>query len=284
MQALSSIGRDSSIVDRESRELNQLLETMYECLGVDFRSYAYSSLKRRIRQRVNAEGIESISALRSLVLVDPGAMERLLTALTIHVTAMFRDPEFYRGFREEVVPALRTYPFVRFWVAGCSTGEEVYSLAILLHEEGLYQRCRIYATDISDRILNRAKSGIFALADMQEYTANYQQAGGHHSFAEYYTADNEHAIFRPFLKENIIFAAHNLAGDASFNEFQVIFCRNVMIYFDRSLQERVHRLFHESLSNFGYLGLGRSETLRFSHFEACYEVVSKKERIYRKVQ
>jgi chemotaxis protein methyltransferase CheR len=275
--------RKPEAVDRESRELRLLLDAIFERYGIDFRAYAYSSLKRRVLRCVLNEELQTISDLRTRVLVDPEAMDRLQTALTIHVTAMFRDPDFYRVFREEAVAVLKTYPFVRFWIAGCSTGEEVYSLAILLHEEGLYPRCRIYATDISDKILNRAKAGIFPLSAMQEYTANYQRAGGHHSFAEYYTADNEHAILRPFLRENVIFAAHNLAGDASFNEFHAIFCRNVMIYFDPHLQERVHGLFHESLMTYGYLGLGRSETLRFSSWESSYEIVSKKERLYRKI-
>jgi chemotaxis protein methyltransferase CheR len=269
--------------DDEARALRLLLQAIFERYAVDFRSYAYSSLKRRVMRRVQEEEVGTITGLQNLVLSDPRAMERLQVALTIHVTAMFRDPEFYNVFRSVVVPALRTYPFLRFWVAGCSTGEEVYSLAILLHEEGLYSRSRIYATDISDKVLSSAKAGIFPLASMREYTMNYQRAGGHNSFAEYYTSDNEHAILRPFLRENVIFSAHNLAGDASFNEFHVIFCRNVMIYFDRMLQERVHRLFHESLVNFGYLGLGRSETLRFSAFESHYEVIAQKERVYRKL-
>ena len=274
---------DVTRAGHETRELQHLLEAIFERYAVDFRSYAYSSLKRRVMRRVDEEQVGTITGLKRLVLDDPAAMDRLQVALTIHVTAMFRDPDFYSTFRTLAVPALKTYPYLRFWVAGCSTGEEVYSLAILLHEEGLYSRSRIYATDISDKVLTSAKSGIFPLSSMREYTVNYQRAGGHNSFAEYYTSDNEHAILRPFLRENIIFSSHNLAGDASFNEFQVIFCRNVMIYFDRILQERVHRLFHASLVNFGYLGLGRSETLRFSAFESCYEVMASKERLYRKI-
>jgi chemotaxis protein methyltransferase CheR len=269
--------------EREAEELHQLTHNLFERYGVDFRSYAFSSLKRRVLRFAEMERIESMATLHARVLAEPELMDRLQAALTVHVTAMFRDPGFYRTFREDAIETLRTYPYLRFWVAGCSTGEEVYSLAILLHEEGLYSRCRIYATDISDRVLNQAKAGIFPLSAMQEYTQNYQQAGGHHSFAEYYVADNNYALFRPFLRENVIFAAHNLAGDASFNEFHAVFCRNVMIYFNRRLQERVHILFHQSLLTYGYLGLGRSETLRFSGSEKHYEVVSKKERLYRKI-
>jgi chemotaxis protein methyltransferase CheR len=191
---------------------------------------------------------------------------------------------FYRIFREKIIAVLRTYPFLRFWIAGCSTGEEVYSLAILLQEEGLYERSRIYATDVSDLVLAKAKSGIYPLAAMQEYTRNYQGAGGKHSFAEYYTADSEFAIFRPALRENVIFAVHNLVGDASFNEFHGIFCRNVMIYFNRALQERVHKLFYDSLLTYGYLGLGRSETIRFTPHENSFEEVAGREKLYRKIR
>jgi chemotaxis protein methyltransferase CheR len=271
-------------VDPEAAELRDLLDAVFERYGIDFRDYAYSSLKRRVMRRVLEEQTGTISALRERVLSDRAVMDRLQVDLTIHVTAMFRDPAFFLAFQEKVVPVLRTYSFLRFWIAGCSTGEEVYSLAILLHEAGLYSRCRIYATDVSDPVLNKAKAGIFPLAAMQEYTRNYQKAGGQQAFAEYYTADSDYAIFRPFLRDNILFAAHNLSGDASFNEFNAIFCRNVMIYFNRPLQDRVHRLFHESLLHLGYLGLGRSETIRFSSHENKYEPVSLKERIYRKIQ
>jgi chemotaxis protein methyltransferase CheR len=270
--------------DPEALELRALLEAIFDRYGLDFRDYAYSSLKRRVMRRVLGEGTGTISRLQDKVLADAATMERLQLELTIHVTAMFRDPGFFQAFRQQVVAALSTYPFIRIWVAGCSTGEEVYSLAILLHEAGLYPRCRIYATDVSDRVLNKAKDGIFPIAAMQDYTRNYQKAGGQQSFAEYYTADSDFAIFRPFLRENVIFAAHNLAGDASFNEFHAIFCRNVMIYFNRTLQDRVHALFYESLVTFGYLGLGRSETMRFTSYEHHYESVAGKERIYRKIK
>ena len=270
--------------DPEQAELRECLDAIYQQYGIDFRNYAYSSLKRRLHRCVQEEGVETIPALQAKVLADRAAMDRVQAVLTIHVTAMFRDPGFFLAFRRHAVAALQTYPFLRLWIAGCSTGEEVYSLSILLHEAGLHDRCRIYATDVSDRVLNQAKAGIFPLAAMQDYTRNYQKAGGERAFAEYYTADSDFAIFRPFLRENVLFAAHNLAGDASFNEFHAIFCRNVMIYFDRTLQDRVHELFYESLLTFGYLGLGRSETMRFTAREDCYEAVADRERLYRKIK
>ena len=280
---LTTVKRDLFPDDPEASDIRLLLDTLYERAGVDFRSYAYSSLKRRILVRVERENVGSISGLQKLVLRDPASQERLITGLTIHVTAMFRDPAFYRLLRNEIVPVLRTYPFLRFWVAGCSTGEEVYSLAILLQEEGLYTRCRIYATDLNDAVLAKAQRGIFPLAAMQEYTRNYQRAGGTGSFADYYTADNDYAILRPELRRNVVFAAHNLVGDASFNEFHGIFCRNVMIYFNRALQERVHQLLYESLLTYGYLGLGRSETIRFTPHASAYEEVNAQEKLYRKI-
>jgi chemotaxis protein methyltransferase CheR len=280
---LTPVKRDPFPNDPEASDIRLLLDTLYERAGIDFRSYAYSSLKRRILARVQHENVGSIAGLQKLVLRDSETQARLVTGLTIHVTAMFRDPAFYRLLRHQVVPVLRTYPFLRFWVAGCSTGEEVYSLAILLQEEGLYPRCRIYATDLNDAVLAKAQRGIFPLSAMQEYTRNYQRAEGNRSFADYYTADNDFAILRPELRENIVFAAHNLVGDASFNEFHGIFCRNVMIYFNRALQERVHRLFYESLLTYGYLGLGHSETIRFTPHASAFEEIGAREKLYRKV-
>src|SRR5439155_17804684 len=185
-----------------------------------------------------------IAGLLEKVLHDPACMERLLLDLSVNTTAMFRDPKLYLAFREKVVPLMRTYPFVSIWHAGCSTGEEVYSMAILLTEEGLYDRCRIYATDINDVVLQQAKDGIFPLNRMQEYTENYIRAGGKQSFSEYYTAKYDGALFSPTLTRNVVFSQHNLVTDRSFAEFNVIFCRNVLIYFDRELQDRVHGLFY----------------------------------------
>ncbi|MDQ3555624.1 MAG: protein-glutamate O-methyltransferase CheR [Gemmatimonadota bacterium] len=267
----------------ERIEIELLLEAIFRHYGFDFRAYAYASLKRRFWKRIEAEGLQTISALQDRVLHDPAMMERLLLDLSINVTAMFRDPTFYLAFRRDVVPLLRTYPFVRIWHAGCSTGEEVYSMAILLQEEGLMDRARIYATDINEVVLQRARAGIFPLDRMQEYTQNYLSAGGTRSFSEYYTAMYEGARFAPALQQNVVFAQHNLVTDRSFAEFNVILCRNVMIYFDRALQARVHELFHTSLVLFGILGLGNKETLRFSESESSYEPINARERLYRRI-
>jgi chemotaxis protein methyltransferase CheR len=232
---------------------------------------------------VGAEGLNTISQLQDRVLHDTAAMERLLLDLSINVTAMFRDPGFYRAFRAHVVPLLRTYPFIRIWHAGCSTGEEVYSMAILLKEEGLYERARIYATDINEVVLQRARAGIFPLEKMKEYTENYLRAGGSHSFSEYYTAMYDGALFDASLTRNVVFSQHNLVTDGSFSEFHVILCRNVMIYFDRELQNRVHDLFYQSLVPFGILCLGNKETIRFTRYEHRYEALNLKEKIYRRL-
>ena len=268
----------------ERIEIRLLLEGIYRHYGFDFRSYAYASLRRRIWKRMHSDGLTTISALQDRVLHDPGMMERLLLDLSINVTAMFRDPGFYVAFRREVVPVLRTYPFIRIWHAGCSTGEEAYSMAILLEEEGLYDRTRIYATDINEVVIRRAKDAIFPLDRMQEYTQNYLRAGGHRSFSEYYTAMYDGALFTPRLVRNIVFSQHNLVTDHSFAECNVILCRNVLIYFDRSLQRRVHSLFYDSLPMYGYLGLGNKESLRFTGFEDHYEAIDHREKIYRKVR
>lgn len=268
----------------EELETRLLLDGILSRYGFDFRNYAQASLRRRIRSRLEPEGLTRVSALLDKALHDPGCMERLLLALTIHVTSMFRDPGFYRAFRVQVVPLLQTWPFVRVWHAGCSSGEEVYSMAILLEEAGLLPRSRIYATDLSEAVLRTAKAGVYPLAVMKEFTTNYLEAGGSRAFSEYYTAGGDHAIFRPSLREALVFAPHNLVTDASFNEFHVILCRNVAIYFDQALQARVHKLFYESLCPGGILALGRKETLRFTPFEACFEAVDAQEQIYKRVR
>jgi chemotaxis protein methyltransferase CheR len=270
--------------DLERLEIELLLEGVYRHYGFDFRSYAYASIRRRLWKRVDGEGLTSISGLQARILHDADAMERLLLDLSVNVTAMFRDPSFYKEFRERVVPLLRTYPFIRIWHAGCSTGEEVFSMAILLEEEGLYDRARLYATDINDVVLQRARQGIFPLDRMQEYTENYLRAGGTRSFSEYYTAKYDGALFTPTLTRNIVFSQHNLVTDRSFSEFHVIFCRNVLIYFDKTLQNRVHSLFYDSLVMFGVLALGSKESLKFSKYEPCYDKLSVSEKLYRKVR
>lgn len=269
--------------DTERIEISLLLEGIYRQYGFDFRSYAYSSIRRRIWKRIAAEGLNSVSALQERVLHQRQPMERLLHNLSVNVTAMFRDPEFYVTFREKVVPHLRTFPFVRVWHAGCATGEEAYSMAILLHEEGLLDRSRIYATDMNEVALQRAKEGIFPLDRMQEYTQNYQRAGGAASFSEYYTAMYGGAQLSRNLLRNVVFSQHNLVTDRSFAEFHVVLCRNVLIYFDRTLQSRVHALLFDSLATFGVLALGAKESLRLSAFEPCYEVLDSSAKLYRKV-
>jgi chemotaxis protein methyltransferase CheR len=271
-------------LELEQLEVELLLEGVYRRYGYDFRHYAPASLKRRLRRRMDGEHLETISALQERVLRDPAVMERLLLDLSINVTAMFRDPTFFRAFRELVVPPLRTYPFSRLWVAGCSTGEEVYSFAIVLAEEGLSDRVRIYATDINQNVVDIARRGVFPLEKMQEFTQNYIGGGGTRSFSEYYVARYDGARFSRSLVDSVVFAQHNLASDAAFNEFQAIACRNVMIYFDRPLQEHVHKLFYESLAMFGVLALGQKETIRFSPHEEAFEELDAAEKLYRKVK
>jgi chemotaxis protein methyltransferase CheR len=269
--------------DLERIEIELLLEAIHRRYGFDFREYAQASLKRRLWRRIHAEHLTSVSGLQEKVLHDPACMERLLLDLSINVTSMFRDPTFYNAFRDKALPLLRTYPFSRVWVAGCSTGEEVYSLAILLDEEGLYERARIYATDINEAVIDRARLGVFPLDKMQEYTQNYIRAGGKRAFSEYYSAAYDGAQFDRSLIRNVVFAQHNLVSDRSFNEFHAIVCRNVMIYFDRSLQDKVHGLFHESLATFGVLALGHKESIKFTRFAESYEELDADERLYRKV-
>jgi len=279
-QAASAQGR----LDLETLELQLLLEGIYRQYGFDFREYAPASLKRRVWRRVQQEGVGSITALLERVLHDPMCMERLLLDLSINVTSMFRDPTFYGAFRERVVPVLRTYPFTRIWVAGCSTGEEVYSLAILLHEEGVLDRTRLYATDINQVVLDRARTGVFPLDKMREYTENYIRAGGRRSFSEYYLAKYEGALFDRTLTENVDWAQHTLGQDRAVQEFKVIICRNVMMYFDRALKNRVHRLFYESIERFGILCLGHKESIRFTEYEHCYEELDPREKLYRRTK
>jgi len=264
-------------------EIELLLEGLYRAYGFDFREYSRASLKRRILELMRAEKLGTVSAFQDRVLHDTACLERLLLGLSVHATAMFRDPSFYCTFRRQVVPLLRTYPTVQIWVAGCSTGEEVYSLAILLQEERLYDKCRIYATDISQAVLRKARDGIFPLAAMREYTNNYHQAGGANEFSDYYTAHYGNVIFSSTLKSNMVFSEHNLATDGSFNEFQVILCRNVMIYFNKDLQARVHNLLYDSLSMFGVFGLGNKESLKFTPRIDFYQPLNDHDKLYRKV-
>ncbi|HLE62611.1 MAG TPA: protein-glutamate O-methyltransferase CheR [Pyrinomonadaceae bacterium] len=268
----------------EDIELGLLLEGLYRVYGFDFREYSRPSIKRRLLELMRAEKLATMSAFQDKLLHDAACVQRLLLGLSVHATAMFRDPSFYLTFRSKVVPLLKTYPTVQIWVAGCSTGEEVYSLAILLREEGIYERSRIYATDISPAVLRKAKDGIFPLATMRDYTNNYHLAGGLHEFSDYYTARYDRVIFTPSLNSNVVFSEHNLATDGPFNEFQVILCRNVMIYFNKNLQERVHNLLYNSLSMFGVFGLGNKESLKFTPRAGSYEHLNDHDKLYRKVR
>jgi chemotaxis protein methyltransferase CheR len=269
--------------DLEDLEVRLLLEAIYHRYGYDFRQYALTSIKRRIRHHIREEGLGNVSRLQERLLHQPADFERFVSVLTVPVTSMFRDPGFFAAFREKAVPLLRTYPFLRLWHAGCSTGEEVYSMAILLAEEGLYERCRIYATDMNESLLREAEKGHFPVSSMQVNTANYLKAAGRGPFSRYYTVKGERAVFEPRLRRNVVFALHNLATDGVFNEFNAVFCRNVLIYFNKGLQERVHGLLYESLGRFGYLGLGSKESLRMTPFEARYEELDGPGKLYRKV-
>jgi len=244
----------------ESAELD-LLEVLLHDYGFDYRHAPPGWLHARIANRVVAEQLQTVKGLREKIFHDEACRQRLLRNLTQDADAMFYEPAFYRAFRAAVVPFLRTYPFVRIWHAGCSTGEEVYSMAILLEEEGLYDRCRLYATDIDEAALKQARDGIYPLASMQEYTTNYVRAGGKASFSEYYTASYDHAIFRPALKRNMVFAQHNLATDGPFNEFQAILCRGVLPSLGPAVQARGHELFRSSLVRLGFLCLGTNESI-----------------------
>lgn len=263
-------------------EIRLLVEAVFLRYGHDFRDYAQASLRRRVLQAQQRMGAASISALQEQVLHDADAFARLLQYLTVPVSEMFRDPPYFLALRRHVVPVLRTYPSLKVWVAGCSTGEEPYSLAILLREEGLLERTILYATDINHASLEKARQGIFALEAMQNFTRNYQRAGGTASFSDYYTAAYGGALFDKTLRESITFADHSLATDAVFSETHFVSCRNVLIYFNRALQDRALGLFHESLTHRGFLGLGSKETLEFSAYAGQFEAVGRRERIYRK--
>jgi chemotaxis protein methyltransferase CheR len=271
-------------VPREDLEVDLLLEAVYREYGFDFRQYARASIRRRLWKRVYAEHLETISGLLERVLHDSECMERLLLDLSINVTSMFRDPSFFASFRANVAPLLRTYPFIRVWNAGCSTGEETFSLAIVLSEVGLYDRTRIYATDINEPVLRQAARGVFPLAKMREYTQNYLAAGGSRSFSEYYVSGYDGAQFDRSLSDNIVFAQHNLVSDRSFNEFHVIVCRNVMIYFDPVLQDRVYGLFSESLVHRGVLALGRKESIKYTSYADGYEPLDESEKLFRRIR
>lgn len=273
----------SSNEELERIEIDLLLQGIYNWCGYDFRDYAYNTMRRRIWHRVHEERLTSITALLEKALHDPACLSRLIHDFSINVTEMFRNPSFFLCFREKAVPLLHTYPSIRIWHAGCSTGEEVYSMAILLYEEGLLERTKIYATDINPDALKSAKSGVFPINRMKTNTINYINAGGKGAFSDYYTVAENGVRFDPLLTENILFAQHNLVTDESFNEFNVILCRNVLIYFNKSLQRKVLSLLYRSLSIFGVLGLGDKETITDPAIEACFEEIGAAEKLFRKI-
>ncbi|MGJ7520359.1 CheR family methyltransferase [Variovorax sp. LT1P1] len=258
------------------------MEAIFLKYSYDFRNYTGASQKRRVRYALEQLRLPNVSALQERVLHDPTVFAQLLQYLTIPVSEMFRDPSYFLTLRQQVVPVLHTYPSVKVWVAGCSTGEEAWSLAILLREEGLLDRTQIYATDINPTSLDKARQGIFPMDAVRNYTANYQRAGGKRAFSDYYTAAYDAARFDPSLCANAVFADHSLATDTVFAETQLVSCRNVLIYFNRALQDRALGLFHESLCHRGFLGLGAKESIDFSSFATRFDTIARADRIYRK--
>lgn len=269
-------------IENQTIEIDLLLEALWKKYGYDFRNYARASVERRVLHRLVSSKMSNVLEMTHRLLEDRTFFEILLDDLSINVTEMFRDPLFYYTLRMKVIPFLKTYPYLRVWVPGCSTGEEAYSIAIVLKEEGLHERVQIYATDFNETALQKAKEGIYPLDSIKKYTSNYQQAGGKTSFSSYYTARYNSAILDSSLKSNIVFAAHNLATDEVFNELQLISCRNVLIYFDKKLKERAFRLFHESLCHNGILCLGTKESIQFSGHKGDFEEFAKDGRIYQK--
>ena len=263
-------------------EIQLILEAIYSKYGYDFRNYSRAHVKRRLINRLYASKLKSISEMQHKVLHDPAFFDLLLHDLSINVTEMFRDPGFYLALRKEVIPILKTYPFIKVWHAGCSTGEEVYSFAVVLKEEGLYDRSQIYATDFNHEVLDIAKKGIYQIDRIKEFTANYQAAGGTQSFSDYYMANYNSVIYDQSLRKNLVFAEHNLVTDSVFAEVNLVICRNVLIYFNKELQNRVVSLFYDSLVNGGYLGLGSKETVQFTTKNNKFDIINKTEKIYKK--
>lgn len=263
-------------------EIRLLIEAIYLKYSYDFRDYSGASIKRRVQHALLQFECATISALQERVLHDPQAFTQLLQWLTIPVSEMFRDPSHFLAIRQEVMPILRTYPSLKIWIAGCSTGEEVYSMAILLREEGLLERTILYATDINPNSLEKAEQGIFAMDNVRAWEHSYRAAGGRGALSDYYTSAYDYAIFDKSLRENVTFADHSLATDSVFSETHLISCRNVLIYFNKKLQDRAFGLFHESLCHRGFLALGSKETLDFSAYTDAFEPLVKPERIYRK--
>lgn len=271
-------------IEITDEQTDKLLVSLNNAYGYDFTNYARASIKRRLSRFIADTGFNDFADFEFQLLHNAEIFSLFLQRITVNVTEMFRDPVFYKMVRKQLLPVLASYPIIKIWHAGCSSGEEVFSMAILLYEAGLLSRSKIYATDINPNNIEKAKKGIIPLSVMKDYVSNYIDAGGQSDFASYYTARYDHAIIRKDLRENIIFSQHNLVTDQVFNEFQAIFCRNVMIYFNKNLQNEVVNLFYNSLSNFGYLALGIKESLLFSDIKSKFEVVSNEEKIFKRIR
>lgn len=264
-------------------EIALLLRDIHDIYGYNFHDYAQPSMRRRINRLYSLNKFEGFLDFRLRVREDPAYFRFFVEEITVNVTEMFRDPHFYKCLREQVLPVLATYPFIRVWHAGCSTGEEVYSMAILLQEAGLLERSLLYATDINPAVLENLRKGIFPLRFMKQYSENYIQSGGRHDFSRYYTAKYDWAKFDESLARRMVISTHNLVSDRSFNEFQLILCRNVLIYFDKDLQNRVLQLFEDSLEPLGFLALGAKESLKYSVIAPRYKQLPERQKIWRKM-
>jgi chemotaxis protein methyltransferase CheR len=267
-----------------SEELKELLTSIRHHYGYDFTEYAETSVKRRCLHFMNSHKIDTVEKLEKALLSDERVFEEFIRDISVTVTEMFRDPQFYKVLREKVMKRLATYPFIKIWIAGCATGEEVHSVAIILKEEGLLSKSLIYATDINQHSLQLAKEGIYPMSYMKTYTSNYLKSGGKGDFSEFYIAKYESALFDKSLRQNVVFSPHNLTCDKSFNEFQLVLCRNVLIYFNQELQNKAIKLFYDSLCPFGFLGLGNKESLLFTDRKPHFAEVSKQEKIFMKKQ
>jgi chemotaxis protein methyltransferase CheR len=266
----------------EDVELQLLLQVIYLKYDYDFRDYTLTSLKRQVLSRLSGSGLKSLIEMRQKVLDDPNFFKLLLNDLSITFSEMFRDPSFYRAIREHLIPVLRTYPVIKVWHAGCASGEEVYSTAIVLQEEGLYERAQIYATDFNDTILQQARNGIYPIEHLKKYTVNYQESGGKHSFEQYFTVRHNSMIVDQSLKSHIVFTNHDLVQDGVLDEMNLIFCRNVLVYFNERLQCRVFKLFFDSLCPQGFLCLGSHEHTRFSSYARFFDPIIREEKIYKR--
>jgi len=271
-------------LENEKIELELLLQAIFIKYGYDFRDYAKASIKRRILRRLKMSELGTISEMQHRILNDKKFFEKLLLDLSINVTEMFRDPSFFRVFRQKIIPEIKNLPFIKIWHAGCATGEEVYSMAILLEEEGLYNQTQIYATDFNEKVLKKAKEGIYPVDKIKAYTRNYQSADGSGSFADFYTARYGFVVMSKSLQRNIVFADHNLVTDGPFGEMTIIICRNVLIYFNNKLQNKAVRLFRNSLQDGGFLCVGPKETIRFAEDSDYFEEADVSEKIYKKTE